>query len=132
MMEKHVRSGGLAWVSALQFFVVQVVVARAWPASFDIGARSISDLGATNCGAHPVASMSCSPWRAVMNVSFVAIGCTCAVGAVLARGAFVPGVRRPLAILLFCVAGVGVLIVGLFPENTVGALHVLGAAVNFL
>jgi hypothetical membrane protein len=128
-----IRLGGLAWLSALQFFVAQVLVAREWPGSFNLAERNISDLGATSCGAlHAAASMPCSPWHGMMNASFVTIGVTMAIGGILARDAFVPGARRTMAILLFCVAGAGVVLVGLFPENTAGALHVAGAAVNFL
>jgi hypothetical membrane protein len=128
-----IRLGSLAWLSALQFFVAQVLVAHEWPGSFNLAERNISDLGATSCGAiHAAARMSCSPWHAVMNASFVTIGFTMAMGGILARDAFVPGARRTMAILLFCAAGAGVVLVGLFPENTASAVHVAGAAVNFL
>jgi hypothetical membrane protein len=66
-----------------------------------------------------------------MNLSFVAIGLTMAAGAVLARPAFAPGVRRAVAVGLFAIAGAGVIAVGLFPENEQNDWHTLGAALNF-
>ena len=52
----------------------------------------------------------------------------------MARATFTSptGARRTAAILLFSVAGAGVILVGLSPENTSNNLHVLGASLNFL
>jgi hypothetical membrane protein len=67
-----------------------------------------------------------------MNTSFIVIGITMAAGAVLARNAFTPGWRRHVAVALFVAAGVGVILVGIYPENENESLHTWGAAVNFL
>src|SRR5229473_5466772 len=111
--------GALAWLLAVQFFVAQVVVASAWTTPFSLKTRYISDLGNTACGHYPPRSslIVCSPWHAGMNASFIIVGITMAVGAILARRAFEAGWRRRLAVTLFVAAGLGVVMVGVYPEN---------------
>jgi len=126
--------GGLAWLLAAQFFVAQVVVAAAWTVPFSLKTRFISDLGNTACGPYPnPSSVSvCSPWHAGMNASFICVGITMAAGAILTRGAFKAGWRQSLAVALFVAAGVGVLMVGIYPENEHITIHSIGAGVNFI
>lgn len=128
------RLGALAWLLAVQFFVAQVVAASAWPIPFSLATRVISDLGNTACGPYPNPSSEvvCSPWHALMNASFVTIGITMAAGAILTRAAFAAGWRRRLAVALFVVAGIGVLMVGVYAENEDPALHAAGAGLNFI
>lgn len=129
-----IRAGAVLWLLAIQFFVVQIVVASQWATPFSLKTRYISDLGNTVCGRYPNASsvVVCSPGHAVMNASFVLVGITMAAGAVLARRAFTSGARRALAVTLFVAAGVGVMMVGIYPENENITLHSIGAGVNFL
>jgi hypothetical membrane protein len=128
------RLGALAWVLAAQFFVAQVVVAYAWSRPFSLKTRFISDLGNTACGPYPNPSsvVVCSPWHAGMNASFIIVGITMAAGAILARRAFAAGWQRGLAVALFVAAGVGVLLVGVYPENESSAIHSIGAGINFI
>jgi hypothetical membrane protein len=128
------RAGAAAWVLSVQFFVTQVVVASAWSRHFSLKTDYISDLGNTVCTvslAHSERAV-CSPWHLAMNVSFMMLGVTMIIGAVLARHAFPPGWVRTLASVLFSLAGIGVFVVGLYPENTISAWHVLGAGLNFI
>ena len=131
---RSARVGLGAWVLAAQFFVAQLVVASAWPRPFSLMSDYISDLGNTACANYPagVDHLVCSPWHAVMNASFLTLGVTMIVGAVLARTAFPPGWVRTLAMVLFVLAGLGVMLVGIYPENTDNARHVLGAGLNFV
>jgi hypothetical membrane protein len=128
------RLGALAWISAIQFFVTQIVVASAWARPFSLSQDYISDLGNTVCGMYPAGSTHdvCSPWHAAMNGSFMLLGVTMTLGAVLLRGRFKGGWVRSLAIALFTLAGLGVILVGVYPENTNNARHVFGAALNFI
>lgn len=128
------RLGAIAWLLAAQFYVAQVAVASAWTIPFSLKTRVISDLGNTACGPYPNPSsvIVCSPWHAAMNASFIIVGVTMAAGAVLARGAFRAGWRRSLAVVLFVAAGVGVLMVGVYPENENTTNHSIGAGVNFI
>ena len=125
--------GAFAWILAAQFFVAQAVVATAWTTPFSLITRFISDLGNTACGTYPAGStiMVCSPWHLGMNVSFIALGVTMVFGAIFARDAFASGWRRTLAIALFALAALGVILVGVYPENENNARHVLGAGLNF-
>lgn len=129
-----VRVGALAWASAVQFFVAQVIVAAAWTVPFSLKTRYISDLGNTACGPYPSASsvIVCSPWYAGMNSSFIVVGLTMAVGAILTRAFFRRSWRRELAAVLFVAAGAGVLMVGVYPENENITSHSIGAGVNFI
>ena len=126
--------GALAWLLAAQFFVAQVVVARAWTIPFSLKTRFISDLGNTACGPYPNPSsvIVCSPSHAGMNASFMCVGITMAAGAILARSAFKAGWRRSFAVALFVAAGVGVLMVGMYPENENITIHSIGAGINFI
>ena len=128
------RAGAVAWVVAVQFFVTQIVVATAWPRPFSLRFDYISDLGNTVCGPYPAGSthLVCSPWYLAMNTSFIVLGVTMILGAVLTRAAFPAGWVRTLAAALFVAAGVGVIVVGIYPENTDNARHVLGAGLNFV
>ena len=126
--------GAVAWIFALQFFITQVVVASAWATPFSLAHRYISDLGNTACAPYPAGSgtLVCSPWHLAMNASFVLLGVTMMIGAVQARDAFAPGRIHSAARTLFVLAGIGVILVGLYPENENNSRHYAGAALNFL
>ena len=129
-----VRLGAISWILAAQFFVAQVVVAGAWPGTFDLTERYISDLGNTVCGPYPADSTTivCSPWHTWMNASFILLGITMGAGALLTRYAFRPTGMAITARVFFVLAGAGVALVGLFPENVNMTLHEAGAGVNFV
>jgi len=126
--------GAVSWILALQFFAVQVIVALAFTPSFSVATNVISDLGNTVCGPYPPGSANvvCSPWHAAMNASFAVLGVTMSAGALLTAPCFRPGWRRTLAIVLFLGGGIGVILVGLFPENERALPHAAGATANFL
>jgi hypothetical membrane protein len=67
-----------------------------------------------------------------MNASFIIVGITMAAGAILTRSAFTAGWRRSLAVALFVAAGLGVLMVGVYPENENITIHSIGAGMNFI
>lgn len=123
--------GGLAWVvGCLQYAVCQVVVAGAYVGPYSLRDNYISDLGNTACGpfaVHGPPMQVCSPAHAVMNASFVAIGVLTVVGAVLLRPFWPTGKLAATGVALWVVAGLGKIVVGLVPENTDAALHLLGA-----
>ena len=130
-MKSTVTVGAVLWLSAVQFFAAQIVAASAWSTPFSVSSRNISDLGNTACDAN-AAAPTCSPLHAVMNASFVAIGITMSVGALAAASAFRRGWPRTSAIALFTLAGIGVILVGVYPENENTSVHDLGAGINFI
>jgi hypothetical membrane protein len=123
--------GPLLYISCAQYFIVQVVVGEMWNPSYNWSRDPISDLGNTACGtfnAHRV----CSPQHDLMNVSFVLLGASMLIGSLLNRHSNLAGRGSSVGFRCLEIAGGGVILVGLFPENTVSALHGLGAALAFV
>jgi hypothetical membrane protein len=119
--------GPTIWVSSVLYFIVQLVVASVWLPSYSWFSNTISDLGNTSCG-----PKLCSPRHAWMNSELVVLGAVMAAGALLIYQEFTerdPGERLAACIGFSClaIAGAGTALVGWFPENTVGFLHVAGA-----
>ncbi len=81
----------------------------------------ISDLGTAK-----------SPLHWVMNGSFVLQGLLISVGAILMRRLFPAKWSYQVALMLFLVSGLGVLVLGLVPEDRVAEVHRLGAQVHLL
>jgi hypothetical membrane protein len=135
---RAVTLGAVCWILTLEFFAGQAVAQAAWRTPYSLVTNSISDLGNTACGTWPPASVNlkslglsaqyiCSPRHTVMNASFIAAGVLILLGVYLTR---LQWPRRRLTtwgIVLLAAAGVGKVIVGLVPENTVVLLHFLGA-----
>ncbi len=134
MITERARLGGWAWVLAIQFFLVQAVVQSAWDTPFSLRTNFISDLGNTACAAYPPGSDSyvCSPWHALMNVSFLVLGASKVFGSILAWPVFRPSRWAAAGLVLLAVSGVGAIMVGLFPENVNGTLHRTGAGLDLV
>src|SRR3954453_164562 len=125
---RHPLTGPLVWVLSIQYFVVQIVVAFAWNPSYSWRLDAISDLGATTCGEFD-GRYVCSPLHALMNASLVLLGLSMTVGSAL----IYQELRRSRwGFWLMAVAGVGAMLVGLFPENTVYWAHITGADLAFV
>jgi len=124
------RLGPYLYLSSLQYFVVQLVVSFRWSPAYNLQRNTISDLGNTACGRFN-GRFVCSPLHTLMNVSFIVLGATMIAGSVLIGHALPPTRARKLGFLFMTIAGVGVVVVGIFPENTVPALHGLGATLPF-
>jgi hypothetical membrane protein len=125
---------GVIWICAAQFFVAQIVAQSVWTTPFRLSLNYISDLGNTTCGLYPAVGGSyvCSPWHTLMNISFVLQGIIILVGAVLARPGFA-GLRWRAQILsLLVVTALGMVGVGLFPEDVNNRAHVLSAGTQFI
>jgi hypothetical membrane protein len=129
---------GLARVVALlaiQFFVAQLVVGLAWTTPYSLGKDYISDLGNTTCGPFEVGRevlYVCSPWHAVMNVSFVLFGAAMAFSVSLFARALPRSTARNLGLVLLAIAAPGPVLVGLFPEDVNLAIHKVGAGAQFI
>jgi hypothetical membrane protein len=131
--ERAFLFGAIAWMSSVQFFIAQFVVQSAWRTPFSLTRNYISDLGNTACGPFPVGSSTyvCSPWHAGMNASFTIVGLAVIVGAALVRNAFVARLWR-WGLAFVAVAGLGFVLVGMFPENENFPPHRLGATLQFV
>ena len=109
------------WALCFQFFVAEQIARMGWLGHYSMTGNWISDLGAAD-----------SPRHWVMNGSFVIQGVLISVGAILMRRLFPAKWSYQLALLLFLVSGIGVLVVGLVPEDSVAQVHRLAALVHLL
>jgi len=117
--DSRYRWGGLAWVLTLQFFVVEAIAAARY-GGYSYSADVISDLGTADSAA-----------RLLMNGSFVVQGLLIAVGVLLLAPGLAGNGGR-LARVLLVLAGLGVLLVGLFPSDGVTAVHQVAAGVHLV
>jgi hypothetical membrane protein len=129
--ERRPRLGPFLYVSSLQYFIVQFLVALDWSPPYNLRRNAISDLGNTACGRFD-GRYVCSPLHTVMNVSFVVLGVTMVVASVLIHTAVVSTRTSSLGFIFMAIGGLGVVVVGLFPENSVPVLHGAGASLPFL
>jgi hypothetical membrane protein len=109
------------WALCFQFFVAEQIARMGWPGHYSMSGNWISDLGAAS-----------SPRHWVMNSSFVVQGVLISVGAILMRRLFPAKGSYRIALLLFLVSGVGVLVVGLVPEDSDAQVHRVAALVHLL
>jgi hypothetical membrane protein len=116
--------GALLLFSSFQWFLVQAAVAPGWRTHYSLTRNFISDLGALHCGRFPsdTGLYVCSPAHSAMNVSFILWGAAWAVGAVL-----ITERNHPTGYVLLALGGIGTILVGVRPEDTVFAIHAFGA-----
>ena len=117
--------GSWMWLGCFQFFVMEQVVRLGWRGAepYHFARNYVSDLGAVGCGA-----AVCSPWHSWMDGSFVVQGVLIAAGAVLAWRTGLA--KAGLALLIM--SGLGLVGVGLVPEDVVRPWHAGLAALHFL
>lgn len=127
------RIGGLIWICAFQFFVAQVLAQSQWTTPFSLKTNFISDLGNTICAIYPVLNGDyvCSPWHAVMNASFVLQGLIIFGGATFVRHALQKHYGT-VAYVLMVLTAIGLIGVGVFPENENHRAHILSAGAQFI
>ena len=119
MTDSRYRWGGLAWVLTLQFFVVEAIAASQY-GGYSYSANVISDLGTADSSA-----------RLLMNASLVLQGLLIAAGALL-LGPGLSGTGGRLARALLVIAGLGVLLVGVFPSDGNATVHQIAAGAHFI
>ena len=123
------------------YFLAQIVVgwvfnpprgSRPGGPEYSLVKNTISDLGNTACGRYGGVQV-CSPRYVLMDLSFALLGVAMAVGSLLIYREFTySALRRErvvalIGFVLLAIAGVGAILVGSFPENANGTLHVAGA-----
>jgi hypothetical membrane protein len=125
-------AGGLVFILVtVQYAIAQLIAASAWQPAYSWSKNVISDLGNTACGQfavpHANASYVCSPDHVLMNGSFVLSGALTLIGTILLWRVWPSRRMTRIALILWLVAGVLKVVVGLVPENTNLSLHLLGA-----
>jgi hypothetical membrane protein len=128
--QRHPRVGPVFYIASIQFFITQLVVALFWPVHYSLSNNTISDLGNSVCGIYS-SRYVCSPAYSWMNASFMILGITMIGGSALLYHQFRKSAGTAVGFSLIGAAGFGTLLVGLFPENTIGFLHSLGAFLPF-
>jgi hypothetical membrane protein len=96
-----------------------------------VSRNTISDLGNTACGAYG-GRLVCSPLHGVMNASFITLGVTMMAGSALILRQFGSNRGAAAGLAAMTISGLGVIMVGAFPENSVPAWHGTGAGVTFV
>ena len=126
--------GPAVFISSALYFYAQIFVAWVFNPShapYNLVHNTISDLGNTSCGPYD-GEFVCSPRHLYMNVAFVFLGLMMAGGSMLLYHDFDErgGAEQNAAFVGFLfvgVAGIGAMLVGLFPENSNGTMHKIGA-----
>lgn len=129
--DKYPLIGPTFWIISIQFFIIQYIVARGWPITYSFSKNTISDLGNTACGIYG-GRYVCSPYFTWMNVSFIVLGATMIAGSTLIYQEFRENFLNKIGFILMALAGFGTILVGVFPENTIGFFHYAGALMPFL
>jgi hypothetical membrane protein len=106
-------------------------VAARWAPPYSVSRNTISDLGNTACRAYG-GRLVCSPLHGVMNASFITLGVTMMVGSVLILRQLGRSRGAAVGLAAMTISGLGVIMVGAFPENSVPAWHGIGAGVTFV
>jgi hypothetical membrane protein len=123
-------AGAIAWILALQFFVIQGVVQAAWTTPFSLAHNMISDLARETCGPlsrAPGIDVACSPWHALMNASIILNGILIPLGVLLTRSWWPKHRAMTIALAMIALTGPGHFLVGLFPSDTGPLGHLIGA-----
>ncbi len=123
--------GPAFWIASVQYFIIQWLVSMAWTMPYSWQQNTISDLGNTVCGSY-AARHVCSPLHTLMNASFIILGVTMVMGSILIYHEFKKSHSSAIGFSFMALAGVGTILVGLFPENSNRTLHVVGATLPFL
>lgn len=125
--------GAALWLLCFQYFVAEQVARHGWSTPYSMVSNYISDLGAVACRMHAGSGLwVCSPLHRLMNASFILQGMLIFFGAVLVRSRFPAGRAWTAARWLIAIAGPGVLLVGLYPEDVNLPVHDVGAIAHFL
>ena len=135
-MSRQVVVGAACWTLSIAFFVRQAIVQAATTRPYSLSRNLISDLGITACGPFSDGGyhvVVCSPLYPLMDGTFVAVGMLQVAGAMATYRAW-PLPRAYPGLILLILAGIGLALAGLAPENVDLSLHSTAAmfGIDFL
>ncbi len=130
--DRHDWIGPAIFMLSALYFLAQIAVGWVWHPPYSLVNNTISDLGNTACGQYGEGQV-CSPRHILMNLAFVLLGLIMVIGSLLIYQEFTERERRQqiAAVVGFAsmaIGGLGAILVGLFPENSVRDMHIAGAA----
>lgn len=125
-VDKFPLLGPIIWIISAQYFAAQFIAAGNWPGGYNWAGNYISDLGNTACSDY-AGRYVCSPDHALMNASFILLGITMALGSLLIYQEFKRSGTSLVGFSLMALAGLGSILVGVFPENVAPGWHIIGA-----
>lgn len=116
--KKKAEIGMLIWAANLQWFIVQFIVSLSWKnPGYSWKNNMVSDLGNTVI----------SPLAGLMNFSFVLTGILSVFGAFFLRKFLFKNIQGIFVLILLTAGAIGIIMVGLDPENLRIKIHLLGA-----
>lgn len=130
------QAGGIIGLVALtvapaQFLLFEAVTAAAWRTPhYSYFYNFISDLGVTNGPIVYQGRDVDSPLGWLMNTSFILLGVIGAFGILMLARSLPPSKHRTWIRAAGVAFGVGGVLVGLFPENSIESMHAVGAFLN--
>ena len=121
------RIAAFGWLAAaISYLASEAAAAWAYSPRYSYAHNYISDLGVPVCGTIFDGRPVCSPLHLVMNADFVLQGALFVVAALAAMR--LVSTRARYALLACALAnGIGIALVGLFPETDASGVHALGA-----
>lgn len=126
-----VLGAALLLVAPLQFLLFEQVTAAAWrEPGYSFYYNFISDLGVVNGPIVYQGRHVDSPIGWLMDFSFIALGVLGSAGIMLLARSLARGPHRTIVSILGILFGVGGVLVGVFPENSVELGHIIGALLN--
>jgi hypothetical membrane protein len=128
--KKYRRLAYVLYAVCIQYYIVQVIVASKFTLGYSLKQNTISDLGNSFCGQYG-SRYVCSPLCMLMNVSFIFLGLLMITGSLLIYMYDTRIMQRIACACMIC-AGIGTVLVGVFPENTIPDFHIVGAALPFV
>ena len=129
--DRYPLVGPAFYIASIQYFITMAVAAMAWATHYSFLQNTISDLGNTACSIYS-GRYVCSPLHVWMNASFILLGLTMVIGSTLIYYEFRKSYGSYIGFSFMALAGIGTIIVGLVPENSISSLHILGASLPFV
>ncbi len=126
-MNRTIMIGAACWALSVVYFVGQAIAQIGSARPYSLATNYISDLGNTACG--PVI---CSPLHGLMNATFFVVGALHILGAMMTYHAWPRPRTGLLGVCLIGLAGAGLCVVALAPENEAPVVHTTGAAIGLV
>lgn len=133
-MTRQVTLGAACWALSIAYFADQALAQTASTRPYSMATNLISDLGITACGPYSGIGHAdvCSPLHGLVNGTFIVVGLLHAIGALATRQAWPRGPQRSFGLGFIALAGTGLILAGLAPENVAPTIHAVGALYGIL